>query len=336
VTLARFIGHRLLSAAIVTIGVTFLTFVVSRVIVPNPAAAWAGLTSNPAIIQNLAKEYHLDDPLYLQFFYYMYGIAIGNWGVSPRTRLPVLYQIGEYFPATAELVIFSMLISLVLGTIFGVVAATKHDTPVDHLLRVTYLSGIATPPFLAALIALLIFTHYIPIFPSGGQLSQALAPPPRITGMILLDSLLVGNLGLFINALWHIILPALVLAFLGFGMGARILRASMLDALSQDYIRTARAKGLEEGRVVWRHAFRNALISATTVLALSVSALLGGTVVVEYIFSWPGIGFFAVNSILGYDFPSVIGTTLVYAVCVVIANLVADITYALLDPRIKV
>jgi peptide/nickel transport system permease protein len=246
----------------------------------------------------------------------------------------VLYEIGSYFPATVELVIVATILSMFFGTVFGVYAAVKHDTKTDHVIRLTYLSGIATPPFLASLVASIIFTHLIPIFPSGGELSPGLVAP-KITGMILLDTLITGKFNLFVNALYHIILPATVLAFLGYGIGARVLRASMIESLNQDYIRTARSKGLAESQVIWTHAFRNSLTAATTVLALSVSALLGGTLVVEYIFSWPGIGSFAVNSILNYDFPSVIGTTLVYAIGVVAANLVADVLYTYLDPRVR-
>jgi len=330
----RFLVVRLLSIIPVLFGVTFLSFIVARVMVPNPARAWAGLITDQSIINQLIVEYHLNAPLYLQYFYYMGGILTGNWGVSPSTKLPVLFEIENYFPATLELVIVASIISIILGTLFGIYAAVKHDTVQDHLIRITYLSGIATPPFLAALLASIIFTRFIPILPSGGELSPGLIAP-HITGLVLLDSLITGKFGIFANALYHIILPAAVLAFLGFGIGARVLRASMLESLNQDYVRTARSKGLDESKVVLKHAFRNSLTAATTVLALSVSALLGGTLVVEYIFSWPGIGSFAVNSILNYDFPSVIGTTLVYAIGVVVANLIADILYTYLDPRVR-
>lgn len=302
--------------------------------VPNPARAWAGLITDQAVINQLIADYHLNAPLYMQYFYYMQGILTGNWGISPNTKLPVLFEIESYFPATLELVIVASIISIIFGTLFGIYAAVRHDTVGDHVIRVTYLSGIATPPFLAALVASIIFTRIIPILPSGGQLSPGLTPP-HITGLVLVDTLITGKFNMFANALYHIILPATVLAFLGFGIGARVLRASMLESLNQDYVRTARSKGLDERSIIWKHAFRNSLTAATTVLALSVSALLGGTLVVEYIFSWPGIGSFAVNSILNYDFPSVIGTTLVYAIGVVAANIVADILYTYLDPRVR-
>ena len=332
--LVRFIGLRLISMVPVLFGVSFLTFLVARVMVPNPARAWAGINTDPTVIQYLTQQYHLKDPFYAQYGWYMYQILTGDWGTSPTTKIPVLYLIQSYFPATVELVIVSTVISMIFGTLFGVFAAMKHDTLVDHSLRFAYLSGIATPPFLGSLIASIIFTHYIPIFPTGGQLSPG-SSAPRITGIILLDSLLVGRPDLFADALYHVILPATVLAFLGFGIGARVLRASMLEALGQDYVRTARAKGLDESTVMWKHVLRNSLTSATTIFALSISALLGGTLVVEYIFSWSGIGFFAVNAILNADFPAVMGTTLIYAIGVVVANLFADVMYGLIDPRVK-
>jgi ABC-type dipeptide/oligopeptide/nickel transport system permease component len=332
--LARFIGYRVLASIPVLIGVTFLTFIVARVITPNPARAWAGLITDRVVIQHLVEQYHLNDPFYSQYAWYMLGILQGNWGISPLTKLPVLYEIENYFPATLELVLVATIISLIFGTLFGVFAAMKHDTRVDHVLRLSYLSGVATPPFLGALIASIIFTHFIPLLPSGGQLSPGVSLP-RITGMDLIDSLLDGRPDIFVDALYHVILPASVLAFLGFGIGARVLRASMLEALGQDYVRTARAKGLDESTVIWKHVLRNSLTAATTVFALSFSALLGGTLVIEYIFSWPGIGSFAVNSILNDDFPSVVGVTLIYAIGVVVANLYADIMYGIIDPRAK-
>ncbi|MFI5449752.1 MAG: ABC transporter permease [Candidatus Bathyarchaeia archaeon] len=335
--LLKFLVRRVISIIPVLIGVLVLTFIISRAIVPDPARVWAGPRADQATLRSIAEEYHMYDPLYIQFWYYVRDLAQGNWGLSPSSGQPVLMLIVTYFPATLELSIVAMAIAIGLGILVGVAGAVKHNTWPDGLSRLLTMFGVATPPFLIALIIQLVFFYYLGVFPdSGGRISVFVNDPLHITGMFILDSLITGNWPAFWSSLQHIIMPAFSLAFIYFGIFSRITRAAMLEVLGMDYIRTARSKGLIERVVIFKHALRNALIPTTTVVTVMFAYMLGGSIVVESIFDWPGIGRYAAQSIVELDFPAVMGVTLIFAICVVIANLLADILYTLLDPRIVV
>jgi peptide/nickel transport system permease protein len=318
------------------LGVTLITFLISRVIVPDPARTWAGFRATPAAVAALAARYHLNAPLYVQYFYYMGGLITGHWGVSPTSGRPVLSQISQYFPATVELAIAAIVITIIVGIPLGVVSALHHNGKYDHGIRFLYLAGFSSPPFFVALVIILVFGYVLNIFPTQGELSSNLAPPAHITGMYIVDSLLTGNWTDFVNSVWHIVMPATALALTVFGIVTRITRSSMLEVFQKDFVRASYAKGLAQRAVVYRHALRNALIPTTTVLGLLLGALLSGTIVVESIFLWPGIGYFALQSIENLDFPSIMGVTVLFTLSVVIANLLADVLYAVLDPRIKI
>lgn len=333
--LLRFCLKRLALLIPVLLGVTILTFLISRVVVPNPARAWAGLKASQATVAAIAARYHLNDPVYVQYFYYMYDLLSGDWGTSPVTGQPVLENISAFFPATLELSIVSIIIAAVLGIPLGVYAAVKQDKPPDHVVRLFSLGTYCLPPFLMALVMQLVVFYWLRLLPSGGRISPFVQAPPRITGLLILDSILTGNAQSLGSSLVHILLPALALALLTFGLITRLTRSSMLEVLRQDYVRTARSKGLSERVVVFKHALRNGLISIVTVLALMFAWMLSGAIVIEYIFNWPGIGRYAVQSILALDLPAVMGTTLVFTLVVVLVNLIADIAYAALDPRIR-
>ena len=317
-------------------GVLILTFLISHVIVPNPVEAWAGVKTGKSTLDAIARQYHLNDPLYLQFFYYISGLVAGDWGISPVNHFPVLKEIASYFPATLELSIAALIISVLIGIPFGVLSAIWSGRKVDYPLRVIYLSGISSPPFLLALIFQLLFSYYLKILPSAGRLSATLSPPLHITGLYTLDSLLTGNWIDFTNSLAHIILPATALALLTFSIIARITRSSMLDTMSKDFIRTAKSKGLSNRTVTFRHTLRNALISTITVIGFSIQLLLSGAIVIETIFFWPGIGFYTTQSILNLDFPSIMGVTVVFALVVIFTNLATDLAYGLVDPRLRI
>jgi ABC-type dipeptide/oligopeptide/nickel transport system permease component len=274
--------------------------------------------------------------LYLQFYYYLNDLLHGDWGVSPISGQPVFQSITQYFPATAELTTAALILTIVIGIPLGVIAATHRNKVEDHLARVTSLTGIASPPFLLALILQFVFVFYLRVFPdSGGRISVFIAAPPQVTGFLTIDSLVAGDWPAFVSALQHLILPSLALAFLTLGLMSRLMRASLLEALASDYVRTAKAKGLRKWIVVYKHALRNALAQPVTGLAVYVAYLLGGSVVVENIFSWPGIGRYAAQAALNFDFPAIMGTTIIFAVCVVVMNLVADVLLCLIDPRIR-
>jgi ABC-type dipeptide/oligopeptide/nickel transport system permease component len=260
----------------------------------------------------------------------------GDWGVSPISGQPVFQSIVQYFPATLELTTAALILTLIFGIPLGVIAATHRNKAADHIARVTSLTGVASPPFLLALILQFAFVFYLRYLPdSGGRISIFVTAPPQVTGFLTIDSLLANNWTAFVSALQHLILPAFALAFLTLGLMSRLVRASMLEALVSDYVRTAKAKGLRRAVVVYKHALRNALAQPVTALAVYVAYLLGGSVVVENIFSWPGIGRYAAQAALNFDFPAIIGTTIVFAACVAIMNLVADLLLCAIDPRIR-
>jgi peptide/nickel transport system permease protein len=301
----------------------------------DPARVWAGLKASPATIEAIRIRYHLNDPLLSQFAFYLTQLLHFDLGTSPIDGSPILSNIAAYLPNTIELALVSIVMDALIGIPLGVYAAAHAGKRKDDVVRVLTLLGSSTPPFLIALIFLLVFFFGLRIAPSGGQLSVLIDSPPRVTGMMLVDSLLALRLDAFVDALWHIILPALALSLTTFGLIARLTRTSMLEVLGQDYVRTARAKGLEESVVINRHALRNALIPTVTVLGLLLGDLLSGTIVVETVFSWPGIGRYATTSVSNADFPAIMGVTIVFTLAVVISNLLADITYAVLDPRIR-
>jgi peptide/nickel transport system permease protein len=332
----KYITRRALLSLVVILGVIVIAFVVSRVMVPNPIEAWAGPRASAATKAALAARFHLQDPIYVQFYYYLIDLLQGNWGTSPSSGQPVLSSILLYLPATVELTIAALLIIIVVGIPLGVVAATHRNKLPDHLARFVALSGVASPPFLAALLIQFVFFYYLRIFPdSGGRISVYVQAPPTITGLLTVDSLITGNLAALFSGLQHLVMPAFALAFLTMGAMSRLVRASMLETLASDYVRTAKAKGLKRWVVVYKHALRNALIQPVTAISVYVAYLLGGSVVIELIFSWPGIGRYAAEAALNFDLPAVMGTTLVFAMGVVIVNFVADVLYAVLDPRIR-
>jgi peptide/nickel transport system permease protein len=335
VGLVRYVARRLLLLVPTLLGVLLLVFVVSRVLIPNPARVWAGPRADETTVRMIGERYHLYDPVYIQFWYYLSDLLRGDWGHSPTSGQPVLTMIKTFFPATVELSIAAMVISIFIGVFLGVVSAANQNKPIDHASRIFALFGVASPPFLIALLMQLIFFYYIPLFPdSGGRISTALSPPKYITGLFLFDSLVTGNWPVFWDALNHLIMPAVALALLYFGIASRLTRASMLEAMRMDYVRMARAKGLPRRTVIYKHVLRNALIPTTSVMTVMFAYMLGGSVVTETIFSWPGVGRYAAQSILNLEYPAVMGVSLIFALSVVLVNLLADILYVLLDPRI--
>jgi len=331
-----FIAKRVALLALVLLGVSVITFTVSRVAVPDPTRAWAGPRASQSTIDALIAKFHLHEPIYVQFYYYVVGILHGDWGSDPSTGQPVLESILLYLPATIELTTAALLVVIAVGIPLGVAAATHRNKLQDHVSRVTALTGVASPPFVVALLLQLVFFYYLHVFPdSGGRISPLIQAPARVTGFLILDSILAGNLVALTSALQHIIMPAIALGFLNLGLMSRLVRASMLDSLASDYVRTAKAKGVTKLVVTYKHAFRNALIQPVTVLSVYVAYMLGGSVVIESIFDWPGLGYFAAQSIFNFDLPAVMGVTLIFAIGVVVVNLAADILYAILDPRIR-
>lgn len=301
---------------------------------PNPARLWAGPKARESTVLAVAVRYHLNDPLYSQFYYFLRDTLTGNFGIDPLSGQSILSEIRFYLPNTLELVLVSFLILIILGIGMGYLSGMRFSTPADSAIRVVYLASWSTPMYLAAILAILVFATYIPIFPSGGMYSLSLSPVQSITGIFILDSLLRLNFPAFLSGVQHLVLPALVLAFVNFGLISRAVRSSILNVRWSTHVKTARAKGLSEDEVKRKHILRNALIDATSLSAVMFGWLLTGTVVVEELFAWPGLGQFAFQAIYANDYPVLIPIVVVFTLGVIIANFVADVVYSLLDPRI--
>ncbi len=332
--LASYIVRRLLLMIVVMTGVATIVFFITRIIPADPVGSILGGNAPIELVDQMRHELGLDKPIYEQFIDYIVGIFHGDFGRSLVTKKPILEDIFTFLPATMELAIVAMVFAVILGIISGAFSAVKRNSLIDHIARVFSIMGVALPVFWLGLILLLFLYFKAELFPGGGRHSLFLFPE-RITGLVLLDAIITWDWELFKDALHHIILPAFVLGYAHAALISRIKRASMLDVLQQDYIRTARSKGLGKRIVIFRHALRNSLIPVVTVIGVAFGDLLGGAVLTETIFSWPGLGRYLVNALLVLDYPAVTGGTLFIAFIYSLANLLVDISYAILDPRMQ-
>lgn len=335
--LLRFLGRRLAITAGLLVGVTIVTFGLVQA-VPGDAAT-ANLSeqalNDPEVVEAYRAKWGLDDPLPVQYGRYAANLAQGDLGVSQQTGRPVLDDLLSYVPATLELAVPSMVLALVIGTAVGMVAAVRHGRLTDHLVRIGALLGLSTPPFWLSLVVLYVFFYLLGLTPSGGRLSPQFAPPPNVTGMYTVDAALAGQWTVAWDAAQHLTLPVLVLTSLTVALLIRFVRSAMLDVLGQDYIRAAYAKGLPTRIVLRRHLLRAGLVPVITVSGLAFASLLSGTVLVEQIFGWPGLGQYAYRSATTLDLPAIMGVSLVVAVVYTIVNLVVDLLYGVIDPRIR-
>jgi peptide/nickel transport system permease protein len=337
--LRDYILRRILLSIPVIIGVLAITFVLAYV-VGNPLAIYVNERTPPDAIPAIIRQHGLDQPLYIQFFLYLRNLVMGNWGWSDSANSWVVDAIGRFFPATIELSIVAMIIAVLIGIPLGVISATRKDQIVDHVTRVIALAGVSMPIFWFALMLkyLLYYQFFIwglPYLPEGGRYNYVTVSYNPVTNFILIDSLLTGNLVLLFDALVHLIMPAACLGYLTLAIIARMMRSSMLEVLKEDYITLARSKGLQERIVIYRHALRNAMIPTVTIIGLAFGGLITGAVLTETIFGWPGVGRWAVRSILTSDIPSINAFTLLVAFIFVTANLMVDLIYGTLDPRIR-
>lgn len=331
----QLVVRRLFFLVFVLIALSMITFALTHVVPRDSARLIAGPRASESELEQIRADYGLDQPLYQQYVSYMSGVVRLDFGESLTSRRPVSQDLARYLPASAELALFSIVIAIGFGIPLGVIAAVKRNSFADFISRVIAILGQSMPPFWLALIVQFIFFARLGWFPDGQRLPTGEEAPPSITSLYTIDSLLAGDIGLFLTSVHHIILPAFVLGFAAMAIVTRMVRSGMLEVMGQDYIRTARAKGLTQGIIVQRHALKNALLPAVTVIGLQIGLLMAGTVLVEIIFSWPGIGRYAYQSIQNFDYRSVISVTLVIGTIYVTLNLLVDIAYILLDPRIK-
>ncbi len=333
--MTRYILRRLALLPPLLVGVSLLLFVLTHVVPADPAKLVAGEHAGPEQIAAVRKAFGLDRPLPEQYLLYLAQVAHGDFGISMRTSSSVLDDLRTYFPATIELTTSAMLLTMLVGVPLGMIGAIGRGGLSDLVAQFASLAGLSFPIFVFGILMQLIFSRWLDWLPLAGRLATGESPPPRITGLFVVDSLLSGDLATCGSALVHLALPTLTLALASLAPAARMTRSTMLEILGQDYVRTAWAKGMAPIRVYFRHGFRNALIPVLTILALQLSALLGGVFIVELIFAWPGLGLYSVESIVSLDYAPIMGAALLLTVIYVVVSLAVDVLYAVFDPRIR-
>lgn len=333
----KFIGKRLIYLVVMLFGVATLVFILTKMIPGNPTVANLSqrALNDPEVVAAYRAKYGLDQPVFVQYILYIKNLLHLDLGTSIRTNKPVLDELARCYPATIELALFAIILAALLGILFGVISAIKRNSILDQVVRALSVTGVSIPSFWFALLVLYFFYYKLHIFPGPGRLSNSFSAPATVTGMYVIDSLIEGNPAKALDALQHLILPGLVLAAFTMGLITRTTRSNLLDVMSTDYIRTARAKGLSRVGLIVRHALGNALIPVLTVIGLGLGNLLGGMVLVETIFNWPGVGQFAYESVLSVDYPSIIGVALLIALNYMVINTVVDILYGVIDPRVR-
>jgi peptide/nickel transport system permease protein len=335
--LVRFVARRLAALVLLLIGITAVTFLLTQLVPSNAVATNLGeqAAGNPAAVAAFKHHYGLDKPLPQRYVLYLDHVLHGDLGQSSLTHEAVTHDLGQFIPATAEIAVYSVLFAALVGVAFGVLAGLRRNKLADHVLRVGSLAGISMPTFWIALVALYVGFYKLNWFPGAGRLDPGIDPPPSVTGLYTVDALLHGDLGLFAQAFHHLVLPGLVLAAFNVSLLTRFTRSAVLEVVGNDYVRSARAKGMPGRIVVMRYILRAALPSVVTVLGLVFANVLTGAVLVEKIFSWPGIGQYAYEAAVNLDVPAIAGVSMFVAVVYVTVNFVVDVLYAVIDPRIR-
>ena len=328
-------GFRILQALPVLLGVIVVSFLLTRALPGDPAAYFAGDAADEASIQQVREALGLDKPLTTQFFIYLGDLMQGDLGRSISTGQPVLSDLASRLPASLELTLTALVLACVIAIPLGILAATRPGSWVDHLCRVLVTAGVSLPTFFTGIVLIYAFYYLWGIAPAPlGRLDFIYLDPDHVTGFYLIDAALMGDWETWRGALKQLVLPAITMALFTLAPIARMTRAAMLTALSSDFIRTARASGLSRGTVLYRYAFRNALLPVVTTLGMVFSFALGANVLVEKVFAWPGIGSYAVEALVVSDYAAVQGFVLAMALLFVVLNLVIDLLYTAIDPRI--
>ena len=335
----RYILKRLLLVVLVVFGVVTISFFLSNVIPGDPATMWAGDRATAEQIEAAREELGLDRPLIIQYLTYMKKLVKGDLGISIRTRRQVTEEIATRYAATFELVTTALLISLTIGIPLGILSAVRRNKLIDHVSRIIAISGVALPIFWLGMILQLLLHGGLELFPLQGRISSRVwadHPITDFTGLYVLDSLVTGNWTALLSVIHHMALPAITMALAGLAMITRMSRSSMLEVLKEDFIQTAQAYGVSRRMILYKYALKNALIPTVTIVGIIYGFMLGGSVVVESIFDWPGLGFFIVLSVSTSDYPAIMGSTLVFSLTFILIVLITDLLYFAIDPRIKI
>jgi len=333
-----YLVRRLALMTVVLLIVITITFLLTTIAPSDPAAQWAGTRPTPKQLETARIELGLDKPVYLRYLLYIKNMAKGEFGTSIRTRQPVMRDLLGYFPATFELVTLSILLSLIVGIPLGILSAVRRESTLDHLGRLFSLSGVGMPIFWLGMMLQLLAYVTLKTFPIQGRIASEISfshPIAARTGLLLADTLIQGNWAAFRSAFIHIILPATTMSFASLAFVSRMARSSMIEVLREDYIRTSKAFGVHENLIRYKYALKNAMVPTVTVVGLAYGAMLGGSVLVESIFDWPGIGRYVWLSILHNDFPAIMGVTIIFAITYLSINLIVDLIYAFIDPRVR-
>jgi len=328
-----YIIKRLAMLVPVVLGVSIIAFSLIHLAPGDPARTMLGERATQEQLNEIREKYGLDEPLYVQYGVWLNGVLHGDLGRSITSHEDVGKEIADRLPNTIELAIGAMIFAIIIGVFAGIISATKQYSITDYTCMGIALFGISMPVFWLGIMLMMIFGVFLGWLPIGGRI-DLLIPFQRVTGFMIFDSIITGNLPALISVLRHLTLPAIALGTIPMAMIARVTRSSMLEVLRQDFIRTERAKGLSERMVIYKHAVRNAMVPVVTVIGLNVGLLLAGAILTETVFSWPGVGRLVVNAVYERDYPLVVGCILVFAIIFVIVNLITDILYTYIDPRI--
>ncbi len=334
----EYLIKRLLLLVLVIVGVLLITFVITRVIPARPEFLWAGPHATEEQLKKARQELHLDEPIHVQLYYYLLDFFKGNWGVSWRTRTPILNDLLTALPATLELVIIAFLLASLVGIPLGIYSALKYGGLADQVIRVLTVLGASIPVFWVALIFQTVVGTWAKLLPASGRVDDYLAYETGfkpVTGFYLLDSLIQGNLPVFTDVLKHVIMPALVLAIYPLSLSSRMSRSLMIEVLNENHVRSLEVWGIPKRTILLKYALRNVIVPVIASLGLSFGYTLIGAFMVELIFVWPGLGYYAGMSLLSYDYPAIIGVVVLVALFYSFINLIVDLIHAWLDPRVR-
>ena len=330
-----FILRRIGYSVISIVGLSILIFVIARVLPGDPARLALGPRAPQSAVDALRQSMHLNDPIFVQYGYWIQGIFTGNWGISLFTQRNVLLDVQQFLPATIELILTAAVIDLVIAVPLGLIAGRYENSAVDNGVRLLSYLGIAIPSFVVAIMLQLSLGYGAHLFPIFGRLSQGATPPPTITGLYTVDSLLTGNFGDFGDALWHLILPAFALALGPIAQEARIMRSAVVENLRRDYTLSEISHGLPDSTISTKYLLKPSLIPTVTIYALDISAQIANAFLIELIFVWPGFSKYGLNAMLSKDLNAIVAVVLVAGVMFAIANILVDIVVGYLDPRIR-
>lgn len=331
----KLLTKRIIHSIIVLLMLSVIIFTISRVLPGDPARVVLGPRTPEEVIQQLREEMHLNDPIYIQYYYWLRNAIHGDLGKSLFTRNNVTEDIKKFAPATVELALYGVIFMAIVGIIFGVISAKYSETWIDNLVRIIAYIGVVTPSFVFAIIFMLIFCYGLNLFPTGSRISLEIIPPPTITGLITIDALISGNFSAFFDALKHLLLPSVSLGLAGMSQVSRITRSAMQENASKDYILFMRSAGFPENIIMFRYLLKASIIPTISILGLEFGALLGNAFLVESIFGWPGLSRYGMTAILQKDLNSMSAVVLVFGMGFIAANIIVDLIINWVDPTIR-